>query len=84
MFQLLRDKQLLFIVGALLAVDFLVLLIWGVVDPMQKHVTNLTMEVGNKTHSYLKNAHLIGTRTHARKQNKHTYTWVHWVTWLKV
>ncbi|KAL4230676.1 hypothetical protein ACF0H5_011052 [Mactra antiquata] len=43
--KLLRDKQLLFIVGALLVVDSIVLLIWGVVDPMHKRVTNLTTEV---------------------------------------
>ncbi|XP_052282516.1 gamma-aminobutyric acid type B receptor subunit 2-like isoform X2 [Dreissena polymorpha] len=42
--KLLRDKQLLFIVGALLMVDYVILIIWGIVDPMHKQITNLTTE----------------------------------------
>ena len=43
--QLLRDKQLLFIIGALLVVDSAVVLVWVFVDPMNKQITNLTIEV---------------------------------------
>ena len=43
--QLLRDQQLLCVVGGLLLVDTLVLLVWAATDPMHKHVTDLDMEV---------------------------------------
>ncbi|CAH1778015.1 unnamed protein product [Owenia fusiformis] len=41
--KLLKDKQLLFIIGALLIVDVIVISLWVLVDPMYKSVSNFTI-----------------------------------------
>ncbi|OWF53919.1 Gamma-aminobutyric acid type B receptor subunit 2 [Mizuhopecten yessoensis] len=41
--KLLKDKQLLFIIGALLVIDSTILLVWVCVDPMQRQIANLTV-----------------------------------------
>ncbi|WAQ99650.1 GABR2-like protein, partial [Mya arenaria] len=51
--KLLRDQQLLCIVGALLLLDSLVLLVWAVTDPMQKHVTDLNTEAAENDEDLL-------------------------------
>lgn len=43
--QLLKDKQLLFIIGALLVIDSSILLVWVCVDPMHRQIANLTVGV---------------------------------------
>ncbi|XP_059158110.1 gamma-aminobutyric acid type B receptor subunit 2-like [Physella acuta] len=43
--KLIQDTHLLVIIGVLLAVDSSVVLVWVVVDPMSRHVTNTTKEV---------------------------------------
>ncbi|XP_064609403.1 gamma-aminobutyric acid type B receptor subunit 2-like [Liolophura sinensis] len=42
--KLLKDKQLLFIVGGLLIGDSLLTSLWAIVDPMNRQIRNLTME----------------------------------------
>lgn len=44
-FQLLKDKQLLFIIGALLIVDSVIVSVWVFIDPMYRTVLNFTQEV---------------------------------------
>ena len=46
-FQLLRDRHLLFLIGGLMVLDSGVVCVWIIVDPMRRHVTNLTMEVSD-------------------------------------
>lgn len=43
--QLLKDKQLLFIIGALLVLDALIISLWVAVDPMYSQITNFTAVV---------------------------------------
>ncbi|XP_064637529.1 gamma-aminobutyric acid type B receptor subunit 2-like isoform X2 [Lineus longissimus] len=46
--KLLKDKQLLFIVGALLIVDIFIISLWAIVDPMQRQVLNFTEEISKE------------------------------------
>ncbi|XP_033742389.1 gamma-aminobutyric acid type B receptor subunit 2-like [Pecten maximus] len=41
--KLLKDKQLLFIIGALLVIDSSILIVWIFVDPMHRQIANLTV-----------------------------------------
>ncbi|XP_074651672.1 uncharacterized protein LOC141906324 [Tubulanus polymorphus] len=45
--KLLKDKQLLIIIGALLLVDTLVICVWCLVDPMHRQILNFTREVSS-------------------------------------
>ena len=47
--QLLRDKQLLFIIAGLLAVDTLIIILWVTIDPMKRHITSFPDEVSGTT-----------------------------------
>ena len=50
LFQLLKDKQLLFIICALLALDSVLILLWVVIDPMHREIRNFTKEVNTDIH----------------------------------
>lgn len=43
--KMLRDTQLISLVCALLLLDGLVVTLWVAVDPMQRHLSNLTLEI---------------------------------------
>lgn len=43
--RMLRDTQLISLVCALLLLDALVVTLWVAVDPMQRHLSNLTLEI---------------------------------------
>lgn len=43
--KMLRDTQLISLVCALLLLDGLVVTLWVVVDPMERHLSNLTLEI---------------------------------------
>lgn len=43
--KMLRDTQLISLVCALLLLDGLVVTLWVVADPMERHLSNLTLEI---------------------------------------
>lgn len=49
--RLLQDKQLISLIGALLLVDGLVVTLWVTVDPMERHLRNLTLEISAEDRS---------------------------------
>jgi len=42
---MLQDIQLILLVGGLLLVDALLVTLWVVTDPMERHLHNLTLEI---------------------------------------
>lgn len=44
-FQLLQDTQLIILICVLLLIDCLVVTLWVTLDPMQRHLRNLTLEI---------------------------------------
>lgn len=43
--QLLQDTQLIFLICILLVIDVVVVTLWVILDPMQRHLQNLTLEI---------------------------------------
>ncbi|KYN06530.1 Gamma-aminobutyric acid type B receptor subunit 2 [Cyphomyrmex costatus] len=43
--QLLQDTQLIFLICMLLVIDVVVVTLWVILDPMQRHLQNLTLEI---------------------------------------
>jgi len=43
--KMLQDIQLILLVGGLLLVDALLVTLWVVTDPMERHLHNLTLEI---------------------------------------
>lgn len=47
-FQLLQDTQLIFLICMLLVIDVVVVTLWVILDPMQRHLQNLTLEISSQ------------------------------------
>lgn len=49
--KMLRDTQLISLVCALLLLDGLVVTLWVIADPMERHLSNLTLEISSTDRS---------------------------------
>lgn len=59
---MLRDTQLISLVCALLLLDGLVVTLWVVVDPMERHLSNLTLEISLTDRSVVYQPQVIESR----------------------
>ncbi|XP_034243018.1 gamma-aminobutyric acid type B receptor subunit 2-like [Thrips palmi] len=68
--KLLQDTQLMSLVGALLLLDVMLVTLWAVVDPMSRHLHNLTMEISPSDRGVV-----YQTQVEVCK-SQHTETWL--------
>lgn len=61
--KMLRDTQLISLVCALLLLDALVVTLWVAVDPMQRHLSNLTLEISLTDRSVVYQPQVNGEKT---------------------
>ncbi|XP_017046325.1 gamma-aminobutyric acid type B receptor subunit 2 [Drosophila ficusphila] len=68
--KMLQDIQLILLVGALLLVDALLVTLWVVTDPMERHLHNLTLEISAIDRSVVYQPQVEVCRS------QHTQTWL--------
>lgn len=49
--KLLQDTQLISLICVLLLIDVLIVTLWVIIDPMQRHLRNLTLEISSTDRS---------------------------------
>jgi len=66
-FQLLQDTQLIFLICMLLVIDVVVVTLWVSLDPMQRHLQNLTLEISPQDRGVVYQPQVINAkRRHTR------------------
>lgn len=61
--KMLRDTQLISLVCALLLLDGLVVTLWVVADPMERHLSNLTLEISSTDRSVVYQPQVTSDKT---------------------
>lgn len=59
--KMLKDTKLISLVGALLLLDGLVVTFWVITDPMERHLSNLTLEISTSDRSVVYQPQVIYT-----------------------
>lgn len=64
--KMLKDTKLISLVGALLLLDGLVVTFWVITDPMERHLSNLTLEISTSDRSVVYQPQVIYTNSFFR------------------
>lgn len=87
-FQLLQDTQLIFLICMLLVIDVVVVTLWVSLDPMQRHLQNLTLEISPQDRGVVYQPQVINVkRRHTRARSfrhlEQTTNGHSWTSWLR-